>query len=102
MFKNLVRIDAFRAHVVPQPTAPVYCNDNHPGGRLAAAAKRAGQRRLACRWRAAAGRLECYWQSEPADDAEAPGPSCTRNRTWRPTGVRSGFALPGKPAIRAA
>jgi hypothetical protein len=104
MFKNLARIDAFRSHAVPNSAAPAYCNDNRPGRRLAAAAQRAGQQRLTCHWRAAGGRLECHWQAEPADDtaAEAPGPSCTRNRPRRLAAGLSGFATRGQAATRVA
>jgi hypothetical protein len=102
MFKNLARIDAFRSHVVPDSMAPVYCNDNRPGRRPAAASKPAGQQRLTCHWRTAGGRLECYWQTEPADDAEAPGPSWTRNRPWRLAEGLFGFAMRGEPAVGVA
>jgi hypothetical protein len=101
MFKNPARIDAFRPHVTPKLAAPAYCNDNRPG-RLAAAAQRAGQQRLTCHWRAAGGRLECHWQAEPADEAEAPGPSCTRNGPQRRAARRVGFAMRGKAATRVA
>jgi hypothetical protein len=54
-----------------------YANDNHPGRRPAAVARRARRQILVCGWRQvpATGRLECFWQVERAGAAapEEPG-----------------------------
>jgi hypothetical protein len=87
--------------MVPEAT-PAHFNDNRPDRRLAAALKRARPQGRTCHWRAAAagGRLECHWQIAPADETatETPGQSCTTRRMF---GLL-GFALRGKPSIRAA
>ncbi len=47
-----------------------YCNDNLPGFRRPAAARkrRSPTPALACHWINRNGRLECRWQAEPGDD----------------------------------
>jgi hypothetical protein len=78
MFAKLARFNGFgRRHALLSAAKTAYANDNHPGRRPAAVARRARRQILVCGWRQvpATGRLECLWQVERAGAAapEEPG-----------------------------
>jgi hypothetical protein len=99
MFAKLAKLGGFgRRHAAPSTTKAAYANDNRPGRRLAAVARRAPRRVLArqvlvCGWRpgAATGRLECFWRVVPIDAAAAdePGISWMIGRTSWLRGTRN-------------
>jgi hypothetical protein len=81
MFAKLARFNGFGRRNVPLPAAKTaYANDNYPGRRPTAVARRARRQILACGWRRvpATGRLECFWQVEPSGAAAAEEPGISR------------------------